>query len=166
VCHYQVHIRSHFKSLLAYEGDPLNIKFLHNPSHDYSNAFMVVCNTVQATMYLNENISWGSIHTLINGNESSLSPSSSNISSLSSSSSSSSTLSRKRKRQDIKNFVDFRWTTSTCQSRAGSTRVALHRLKLDTEIPVVAKLFTGTSRILHELEIPWIDSKQNNIFLN
>eukprot|EP00978_Attheya_sp_CCMP212_P036431 scaffold165075_cov52-Attheya_sp.AAC.4 len=127
---------------------------------------MVVGNTVQATMHLNENIVWGSIHTLINGNESPLSPSSSSTSS-SSSSSSSSTLSRKRKCQDIKNFVDFRWMTSTCQSRAGSTSgVALPRLKPNIETPVLTKLFTGASTILPELEIPWIDSNQDNIFLD
>jgi hypothetical protein len=41
VCHYQVHLRSLFKPLLAYEGDALKIK-VYNPSRDYSNEFMVV----------------------------------------------------------------------------------------------------------------------------
>eukprot|EP00978_Attheya_sp_CCMP212_P040311 scaffold218637_cov51-Attheya_sp.AAC.1 len=64
-------------------------------------------------------------------------------------------------------IVDFGWTISTCQSRGGSTSgVALPRLKPNTETPVVTKLFTGASTILRELEIPWIDSNQDNIFLD
>jgi hypothetical protein len=165
MCHYQVHIRSLLKSLIAYEGERLDIK-LYNPCNDYSNEFMVVGNTIDATNQLQENIDWGSIDMLINENSSSSSSSSTSTSSSSSSSSSSGILLGKRKRQVHKIFVDFGWTWSTCQSRVGSTSgVALPRLKPLTENEVVKKLFTGASTILEEITVPWINSDEH-IFID
>ena len=121
-CHYQVHIRSLIKSLIAYEGDTLEV-FIYNPTKDYSNDFMVIGNTVQATKTMNKKISWDSIKSLLSDHEHTVC----------SSSDSSRTIRRKRKRQSLKSFVDFGWTSSICHRRSGSlSGVALPPLQPGT----------------------------------
>ena len=153
-CHYQVHIRSLIKSLIAYEGDTLDV-FIYNPTKDYSNDFMVIGNTVQATKTMNKKISWDSIKTLLSDHEHTICLSSD----------SSQTIPRKRKRQSLKSFVDFGWTSSICQSRSGSqSGVALPRLKPGTDHITVKKIFSGLSKIVKKIDAPWIDSPLESLF--
>ena len=165
-CHYQVHIRSLIKSLIAYEGVPLEV-FIYNPTKDYSNDFMVVGNTVQATKTLNKKINWASMKSIISDQKDTgfaLSSKSSSSSSTSSSSLSS-VIPRKRKRQSPKSFVDFGWTSSTCQTRSGSqSGVALPRLKPGTDNLLVKKLFSGMSKTVKKIVAPWIDSPMESLF--
>jgi len=136
---------------------------LYNPNQDYSNDFIVVGNSIQATRSLNNKMPWNSLQSIItNGNtasvtegEASIESSAASSSSSSSTKSSSSSSSRKRKRQPSKKIVDFGWTSSTCQSRNGSpTGVAMPRLKPDTDTTVVKKLFSSASRILKQIDVP------------
>eukprot|EP00978_Attheya_sp_CCMP212_P033178 scaffold132791_cov70-Attheya_sp.AAC.1 len=171
-CHYQVHIRSLIKALIAYEGVRMEV-LLYNPNQDYSNNFMVVGNSVNATRSLNKKINWNSIQSIVTNGDNVSAPeagsyiqSSAASSSSSTRSSSSSTISsRKRKRQAPKNFIDFGWTSSTCQTRTGSaTGVALPRLKPDTDTQVVKKLFSSASSIVKQIDVPWIDSPNESLF--
>jgi hypothetical protein len=155
LCHYQTKIRTLLNTLLAFEGEGISVKF-YNPTSDYSNDFVVVGNTPEATSMIPQIINWNEVKTMIpDEDEASLTSTSSAESS-----------SKKRKRQCLNNYSDFGWTTLTCQTRFRSSNgVAIPRIKPGTNSPHVSNLFCGVSSLIKTITAPWLKSSES-IFLD
>eukprot|EP00978_Attheya_sp_CCMP212_P020262 scaffold57770_cov63-Attheya_sp.AAC.2 len=152
VCHYQCRMRTLIKSLQAYEGSTIEIN-IYNPLCDYTNGFMTVGNTMESTQALQQHLNWNVLETILDD-------SNSTDTSLDSTSSTSSST-PKRKRQAVENFVDFGWTSSTCQTRNGSsTGVAVPRLKPQTESPLISEVFLQASSIIKTISVQWLEKSE------
>eukprot|EP00978_Attheya_sp_CCMP212_P024463 scaffold76816_cov60-Attheya_sp.AAC.1 len=106
LCHYQIKMRTLLNTLLAFEGEGMRVH-IYNPTSDYSNDFIVVGNTPEATTMIPQIIKWNQVKTMIPDEDEA------SVTSASSAESSS----KKQKRQCLNNYADFGWTTSTCQTR-------------------------------------------------
>eukprot|EP00978_Attheya_sp_CCMP212_P015409 scaffold39787_cov40-Attheya_sp.AAC.1 len=120
---------------VPFEEEGMSVKF-YNPTSDYSNDFIVVGNTPEATTMIPQIIKWNQVKTMISDEDEA------SVTSASSAESSS----KKRKRQCLNNYADF---VSPFQGLTG------------TNSPNVADLFCGLTSLIKTIMAPWLQPSES-----